>query len=296
MGEDFADWAVVATAGGWRGRFLGEMELLGGRVGVFGEIDETEAARRRECGLDAVVDRGVLHALSSLPLGERVPWSAVSAIDWATLESAPEGAVELEPAGVTRLYAPVVNPTGVAKRAQGGGQALEHVSAFAAVCPRALVVFSRVATDPYVRRSATFGVGVVGVDESGSLVPVVPPASRNVRPGVFRWIVQEEIWSQVDHAKRVSRPGRKAPCAYDLVGEEGDESVLVRGEVNDATALAIAALVLEETDQKDQGDLVIARRGLWRKVPDRSGNFQWWLKEVESPRPGAFPAVMVEVR
>lgn len=177
----------------WNGACLGEAELAGVRGWVYGQLDVSEAERRGALGLGPVLDWSLLEALAQLPLQVKVPREVLDPIILCVLDSAPPGVLDRGPDYVTRLFSPVIRPSGWGSHATRGLTGwIRGVSLFAASFPRAVLTDSA-PSRAALAEAATLGVGVVRA--SGEVL--VLPSSRHVRVGPRRWRVQEQLWQQI---------------------------------------------------------------------------------------------------
>lgn len=162
-------------------------------------IDPAEHTRRRDCGLGAVTDRSLLHALMCLPLGEPVPVADLGRVTADLLAVAPPGVLDHldRPARLRRCYTPAAHVDLIVVRAPTWHHARRRADLFHSFATRVVLLSRRPRRAEDVAWEADLiGAGLWVPAADGSIEELVAPAEhrpRYLKPG--RWLFAEHAYA-----------------------------------------------------------------------------------------------------
>ena len=189
----FETW-VAASSLAWTGgeELVRGIGWAGCRFDAVITPDLREVARRAEAGIGAVPDYQLVTALSSLPEGERVPWSMVEPVLTAYLQGLPTGFVDCDHTGVLRLLRQPVDVLLLLKTIPGW-RSSGQVGLLARVAPAVAVLRHRPRRlEQAMAAAKRAGIGLVHMAGS-EVVPLVLPSNR-VRLGPSRQRLVEVVY------------------------------------------------------------------------------------------------------
>lgn len=176
------------------------MELNGGPMLAWLDVDRDECERRADLSVGAVTSNGLLHGLWLLPHGLPVCEDALPVEKVRRFRDAPFAVVES--GGVfERTYAPIGAVRAVAFGGRCWTRAVTRAIRFTPIVQRIAVVYEpRSSLRPEVALDAMeWGVGAVLARES-SVEPVLSAGPAVVgAPSVYRWLLAElafDAWCQ----------------------------------------------------------------------------------------------------
>lgn len=187
--------AVAAQLTAAAGRVC-HFSALGSDALLCFDLDREEHSRRREDGLGAVVDVGVLNLLLSLPLGQPVGLASLGEREQRTVTKAPSGLLRVGDESVIRLARPPVNVELAVISARGWRLGLERAGRFAPFCARAIVL-DRAPRDLLAAcvDADFYGVGLFAMNKnSGVEMLVAPEPYRAMRVSARMWWFAEEAY------------------------------------------------------------------------------------------------------
>lgn len=181
---------------GFEGTLLPSVRLYSRRVDVVIRLDHSEIDRRRDAGIEALPDRDLMEALTSLPHGIEVPWDSLDPVVHPVLDQAPEVVLRKNPTHVERLYRPPLWVVGVLKRTRSWMRGLEAISLFAPHGPRGLVVMGDGSLNEMLSDAQRIGVGIAYKARGAETKLLTRPSARHIRSGAAQWLFSEAVYGQ----------------------------------------------------------------------------------------------------
>lgn len=159
-----------------------------------------EIPRRAQAGLGELTDPALLGVLTSLPVGEPVPWSMLDRRAQRALRSAPVGTIERIGSRVVRLAVVPLIVEAVTLDVTAARAGLEAASMFAPFCRRSVRVPASAMDEALLLDAAFYGIGVEVRDASAPRT-VLEPAPFVVRRWTWAsWQFHEQAWAQLRRA------------------------------------------------------------------------------------------------
>lgn len=182
---------------GFEGTLMPSVRLYGRRVDIVIRLDGAEIDRRRDAGIEALLDRDLMEALASLPYGIEVPWDSLDPVLHPVLDQAPEIVLRKSSTNVSRLYQPPLWVVGVLKRTRSWMRGLEAISLFAPHAPRGLIVMGDGSLNETLSNAHRIGVGIAHKARGSETKLLTRPSARYVRSGSAQWLFSEAVYSQL---------------------------------------------------------------------------------------------------
>ncbi len=169
-----------------------QLSIDGARFAVVFSPDSLEHQRRKEAGVGAATDTGLLHALWTLPLGLPIPLGSLDPADATTLAKLGRGYIDRTGDTATRVFSPAGVVTTAVVVAQRLGDAVRRVAQQPPIFGRLAASWRHPGMGSAAVALATeSGVGAVVLTKAGPGLLVAPrPAERGV-PAVYRWWISE---------------------------------------------------------------------------------------------------------
>jgi hypothetical protein len=200
--------------------------VQGIRAVLLVRLDMNECARRAANGLSAITSPDILRLLVRLPLGEPVPYAALTAAECSALRAAPQAAVSFDGSNVIRRMVPPLEVTLALVPAGSWRSGLERAGRFAPFCPRAMVLRRPPRDLDDLHMEADFyGIGVIVASSDGRPEVLVEPSRfhRN-RLTVAGWRFLEEVHRQVSSSAELS-----AHAKWPVAGHPAAEGLPIAG-------------------------------------------------------------------
>lgn len=176
------------------------VQLRGRAVYLQARPNPAELTRRARAELGELTDPALLGVLTSLPVGEPVPWSMLDRRAQRALRSAPDGTVERIGPRVVRLAVVPLIVHAVTLDVTAARAGLEAASMFAPFCQRSVRVPAASIDDALLLDAAFYGIGVQVRDTSAART-MLEPAPFVVRRWTWAsWQFHEQAWVQLRHA------------------------------------------------------------------------------------------------
>lgn len=197
--------------------------LRGRSVCLKARTNPVELTRRARIGLGELTDPGLLGVLTSLPMGEPVPWSMLDRRAQRALRLAPDGTVERIGSRVARLAVVPMIVEAVTLDVTAARAGLEAASMFAPFCRRSVRVPAASIDDALLLDAAFYGIGIQVRDTPTSRT-VLEPAPFVVRRWTWAsWQFHEQAWAQLRHtlpkdSSNVSETGSVRPLQLGTFG------------------------------------------------------------------------------
>lgn len=169
-----------------------ELTIDGARSFVLFRLNIGEHRRRNQARSGAITDRGLLHALWSLPEDIPVPCEKLTTRDAATLQQSGRGHVIKRGGSLCRVFRPAGTIQAVVAVARSLGDAVGRVGQYPAIFERLAVSLTAQLRDEDIWAAQQLGVGIVTHAAPGHTEVVDTPAeARRGVPGVYRWWISE---------------------------------------------------------------------------------------------------------
>jgi|GEM_PF-1172375 hypothetical protein len=194
--------------------------VQGIRAVLLVRLDVNECDRRVAGGLDAVSSPDILRILLGLPLGEPVPYAALTAAERSALRTVPRGVVSFDGSCVIRRAVPPLEVAMALVPAGSWRSGLERAGRFAPFCPRAIVLRLRPRdlNDLYIE-AGFYGIGVIAANsDAGPEVLVEPARFLRNRLTVAGWRFLEEVYRQVSSSAELKVHARWPAAGYRAAG------------------------------------------------------------------------------
>jgi hypothetical protein len=218
VSPDVVKDVAFAVYGGWGGADCRSFPvwIQGIRAAVLVRLDVNECGRRAAAGLGAIASPDVLRLLLGLPLGEPVPYAALTGAERSALRAVPQAAVSFGDSCVIRQVVPPLEVTLALVPAGSWRRGLERAGRFAPFCPRAMVlrVPPRDLDDLYME-TGFYGVGVIVAGNDAAPEILVEPARfHRKRFTVAGWRFLEEVYRQVSSSAELRAGVRWPPARH----------------------------------------------------------------------------------
>jgi hypothetical protein len=193
--------------------------VQGIRAVLLVRLDMNECDRRAAAGLGALTSPDVLRFLLRLPLGEPVPYSALTAADCSALRAVPQGVVSFDGSHVIRHMVPPLEVALALVPVGSWRSGLERAGRFAPFCPRAMVLrLPPRDLDDLHMEAGFYGIGVIVASSDARPEVLVEPARfHRHRLTVAGWRFLEEVYRQVSSLAEVRARATWPAAGYPAV-------------------------------------------------------------------------------